>query len=304
MSDYTSIATQRKTSFPTAPHEAARRYLERGLAVCPIKPGEKRPGYRGWTTGSLRPEAFQPEDNVGVVCGWHSDGGRPGHALVCVDLDDPEALLRADELLPETAMVEGRAGKPRSHRFYLIPTSTIPDWARSNADQAASAARESGNHPGPLVKHFKRPDGTATIDFLGTGGQVAVPPSRHHSGEVREWDVGLPGEPAVVSFDLLWNAVCRLARAAGSVVPSTGAPPDAVWFPRANGVSGGDVKSLGRSAIGGPGGDAGATPAESTNGSSGRGGIWTPSPTRTCPGPAAAGTTRCSATSAPAPTGS
>jgi hypothetical protein len=42
---------------------------------------------------------------------------------------------------------------------------------------------------------------------------VVCTPSLHESGERREWDGGLPGEPAVLEFPDLWDAVQRLAEA-------------------------------------------------------------------------------------------
>ena len=84
---------------------------------------------------------FGPGDGVGLLCGPLSNGGNPGHALVCVDLDSPGALARADEFLPDTGMIEGRPAKPRSHRYYLVPNSTIPDDYRS---RAAHLYREGG----------------------------------------------------------------------------------------------------------------------------------------------------------------
>jgi putative DNA primase/helicase len=161
------------------------------------------------------------------MAGPLSDGGRPGHALVILDLDAPEAVRLADDFLPATGMAEGRSGKPRSHRYYLVPVATIPDWAESRAPQAAKAARKQTGHPGPFVKSFRDRDGKEVIRLVGTGGQVVCPPSRWTSAdgtrtEVREWDGGEPGEPAVVPFADLWGAVCRLAEACGAEVPRVG----------------------------------------------------------------------------------
>src|SRR5262249_41229994 len=152
---------------------------------------------------------------VGILGGPLSDCGRPGHALVIIDLDAPEAVARADGMLPPTAMEEGRAGKPRSHRYYLVPVATIPPWAESQAEQAAPAARQQKGHPGPFLKHFRAAQTQdPVLDFLGTGGQAVAPPSVHGgSGERREWVGGGPGDPALVDFLHLWDAVCKLALA-------------------------------------------------------------------------------------------
>jgi putative DNA primase/helicase len=187
-----------------------------GFAVCKPDAGTKRPRYRGWSTRSLEPDDFAPHDPVGILAGPLSDGNRPGHALVEVDLDDEAALALADLCLPATGMVEGRPGKTRSHRYYLVPVASIPEDAHSTAPQAAAAAREATGHPGPKLRHFCHPDtGRGLIDFIGTGGMVVCPPSRHPSGEVREWTGGESGEAAVVGYPELWSAVCQLAEACG-----------------------------------------------------------------------------------------
>jgi hypothetical protein len=80
-----------------------------GFAVCRPDPLGKRPTHGNWTTGTLAPTDFPPATPVGIIAGPVSDGNRPGHALVVVDLDDPAALARADDFLPATAMIDGRA---------------------------------------------------------------------------------------------------------------------------------------------------------------------------------------------------
>src|SRR5262249_46386065 len=74
------------------------------------------------------------------------------------------------------------------------------------------------------TKSFRRA-GCEVIRFIGTGGQAACAPSLHaDSGERREWTGGVPGEPAVVEFMDLWNAVCDLAAACGCKAPTVGRP--------------------------------------------------------------------------------
>lgn len=224
----TAIITAESTGgSPPAPQPgiqtAAADLIARGFAVCRLLPGEKRPTYPGWTTRSLAPDDFGPGDNIGVLGGWLSDGGRPGHALVIIDLDHPDAVARADEFLPATGVIEGRAGKPQSHRYFLVPVDSIPPAHVSQAEQAAPAARAAGKHPGAAKKVFKlAATGKTAIDVIGTGGQVACPPSVHPSGEGREWEGGSPGIPAVVSFSGLWAAVSKLADAIGCKPPKVG----------------------------------------------------------------------------------
>jgi P4 family phage/plasmid primase-like protien len=205
---------------------AAREYRDKGLAVCRLG-GGKKPANRGWTTRSAVPEEFRPGDNVGLVCGWLSDGGVAGRFLVCVDLDAREAVEKAPQFLPATGAVEGRKGNPGSHWWYFV--TDVPEWAVSKAPQAAAAAVAAGAPPGPFKKPFNHAQtGERLIDFQGTGGQAVVPPSLHESsGEVRRWEEGCSSDRvATVPFAELWDAVCRLALACGGSVPDIGSPAD------------------------------------------------------------------------------
>jgi hypothetical protein len=192
----------------------------RGFAVCRIEPGQKRPTYHGWPTRSLEPWDFRPDGQVGILGGPLSAGIRPGHALVIVDLDSPDALALADHYLPATGMLEGRPGKPRSHRYYFVPVETIPPDRVSTAEQAAAAAIAATGHPGPAkVQFIDRETGAPAIDLIGTGAQAACPPSVHPSGERREWVGGRPGPAAVVPFPGLFAAVAALADRCGASAP-------------------------------------------------------------------------------------
>ncbi len=197
----------------------------RGFALCKPDPEQKKPTYNGWPTCSLEPADVADGDMLGILGGPLSDGGRPGHSLVIIDLDATDAVQLADNYLPQTGMVEGRPGKPRSHRYYLVPFTSIPDWATSKANQAAPAAKEKKGHAGPFKKQFRHRESQAVvIDFVGTGGQCVCPPSVWVSKDgaqkqLREWEGGEPNEPAVVEFLELWRAVGELASACGATIP-------------------------------------------------------------------------------------
>jgi hypothetical protein len=198
----------------------ARVYRAAGLAICKPDHGTKKPSYTAWPTRSLEPEDFAEGDLLGILGGPLSDCNRPGHALVIIDLDAREALEKADAHLPCTRMIDGRPGKPSSHRYYVVPLDSIPAWGCSQAEQGAAAAREEKGHPGPFLKHFRHAETQkGVLDFIGTGGQVVCPPSRHPLGEVRDWLGGELGRPAVVPFEELWDAICRLALACGCKLP-------------------------------------------------------------------------------------
>ncbi|MCI0702327.1 MAG: phage/plasmid primase, P4 family [Planctomycetia bacterium] len=211
--------------FVTEIRAAAALLRSRGFAICKPNPNKKKPTYKGWSTRSFEPADFVEGDQLGILSGALSDGNRPGHSLVVVDLDTNEAVGQADAHLPATGMSEGRPGKPQSHRYYLVPNDTIPCWARSTAKQGARAAVEKTGHPGPFIKSFHhRETGKEVIRFLGTGGQVVCPPAMwtNEDGthtERREWVGDEPGTPAVANFPDLWRCVCELASECGARIP-------------------------------------------------------------------------------------
>jgi hypothetical protein len=153
--------------------KAAAKRIAHGYAVCRIEPNEKRPTYPRWATRSAEADDFGPGDGIGIICGPPS--GTAGHALVCVDLDEIEAVRRADKYLPPTDMVEGRKGKPRSHRWYLVPLSSIGDEYHSHAAQSAPVMLREYKHPGPRTMSFRGEGGRELIRIIGTGGQAVTP---------------------------------------------------------------------------------------------------------------------------------
>lgn len=165
--------------------DAARRLIREGLCPVPIPNREKGPRVAGWQNLRIREDEvdrfFIENANIGVIL------GAPSRNLQDVDLDCDEALRLADDLLPATGRVHGRAGRPRSHRFYL------------------------GDEPGRLVP-FKDPvTKQMLVELRGDGGQTLIPPSVHPSGEGLEW-VDLR-EPASVLLADLKRLVARLAAA-------------------------------------------------------------------------------------------
>src|SRR5262249_51374827 len=143
-------------------------------------------------------------DSIGI------QSGRLSNDLVCVDLDDPSTLADADRYLPPTEMVEGRPGKPQSHRWYRVVN--VPDHLKA-------PSKVAGGIGGPRTRLFKPKDRPGTlVEFRGTGSQAVVPPSiwtgkDGDRWEHREWDRF--GEPAVVDCQELFDCVCRLAAAHG-----------------------------------------------------------------------------------------
>ncbi len=215
-----------------ASSDAVAMLIYAGFAVCKPTADGKAPKYKDWSTRSVVPDDFRDDDNVGIMSGPLSNGGKSGNALVIIDLDADDAVRLADEFLPATAMMEGRKSKPKSHRYYLVPHSTIPEWGTSSADASAPVCAAMMGHAGPFKKAFNNRDtDNRVIDFLGTGSQAVCPPSGHHTGERREWNDGVMGEPAIVFFEDLWRSVCELASACDCKIPDV-VPRPLGWVAR------------------------------------------------------------------------
>jgi hypothetical protein len=157
----------------------------RGAKVIPVPRGKTAPVIKGWQKLRLcaadLAARIGPVDNLGVLL------GEPSGGLVDVDLDAPEAIAVAQELLPATEMIHGRVSKPESHRWYIAT-------------------------PCPATTKFHDVDGKMLLEVRSTGGQTIVPPSRHPSGEDIVWE--RDGEPAVVAADLLQAQVADVAASA------------------------------------------------------------------------------------------
>ena len=150
--------------------DAALEYRERGLALLPLQPGQKRPhvdvlkevhGTPKW--GGLRrrpaskPEIHawfdaDPATGLGILTGDASGG------LVVADLDGEPAGIRH----PATPTVKTGRGR----HLYLRSASPVRCRPMSFGD------------------------------LKGEGGYVVAPPSRHPSGTAYAWEVGLDAELA------------------------------------------------------------------------------------------------------------
>jgi hypothetical protein len=163
---------------------AARRYIARHWAPIPVPLGNKAPVLRGWQALRLTNDDvdkhFSVPSNVGVL------NGCPSAGLTDVDLDAPEAVAIADAFLPQTGLIFGRAGKPRSHWEYVV------------ADDVR-------------ITKYTDIDGTTLLELRGTGGHTLWPPSINPSGEAVRFDED--GEPLTVEVGVLRAAVARLAAA-------------------------------------------------------------------------------------------
>jgi hypothetical protein len=186
----------------------ATEYEARGLALARIKPGQKQPTDEAWTEFSFPANAFSEQDNIGL-----QSGGRSGN-VVRVDLDSTDAVRRADEFLPDTLMVDGREGKPRSHRWYRV--THVPE-------ELTASPSIAGGVGGPRTRQFHRQVNgkrETVVEFRGTGTQAVVPSSIWSSKdgtrtEKRIWHVF--EDPRVIEAAELFECVSRLATACGCV---------------------------------------------------------------------------------------
>lgn len=175
-------------------YDIARTYVLRGWNPVPIPFRTKGPKDAGWqdriiteaTVGRFFNGAAQ---NIGVVLGTSSGG------LTDVDLDCPEAISAADDLLPDTAAIFGRPSKPRSH--WLYRTTLAENVGKAN------------------IK-FTDPINKDTLVELRIGGakgaQTVFPGSVHVDGERIAWD--RDGEPQEIPGGQLQARVAALAAAA------------------------------------------------------------------------------------------
>jgi hypothetical protein len=91
---------------------ATVEYHERGWGVVPLQPGTKKTVHLDWPSKNYRLIDFEPENNVGVKMGEASNG------LIDVDLDCPEAVALAPEVLPATGAMFGRPSRRSAHWLY------------------------------------------------------------------------------------------------------------------------------------------------------------------------------------------
>ncbi len=223
---------------------AARDYTRRGWRVVPVIPGQKGVALTGWQAMRLDedelPKWFGPIGGRGGGGLHHNIGvllGEPSGGLVDVDCDAPEAREAAEQLLPPTGMISGRASNPASHYWYRVvgelpattkyadPSPTPPPRGEGLPDMSEPFARMGGSGSPPRVGEggAQRREGSAhhttmLIELRSTGGQTVVPPSVHPSGEVVRWERGsissTQGEPSVAPARELRAAVARVAAVA------------------------------------------------------------------------------------------
>jgi putative DNA primase/helicase len=167
----------------TTIRDAAIEYMERGWAVLPIPSRSKNPGFNQWQQLRIGLDEVDRffhggPQNLGVLLGHPSDW------LIDIDLDHPRCVELADEYLPKTDAVFGRASKLRSHRIYRVTRPAV-------------------------TKKFRSKSCGMLVELRSTGTQTVFPPSTHESGEPIAWEI--PWFQATeVDPDTLMQAVERL----------------------------------------------------------------------------------------------
>jgi putative DNA primase/helicase len=161
-------------------NNAAKRYIERGWCVVPLKPGEKDPFTKEWQNLRIKPgeigEFFKEDSNIGI----HS--GEPSGGLTDCDFDCPEALAIGPRILPDTLM-SGRGNKI-THFWYV------------------SADCKS--------KKYADVDGNVLVEIRSDGHQTAVEPSIHPSGDLYKW-INPETDPLAIDKSELKSTVARVA---------------------------------------------------------------------------------------------
>ena len=118
--------------------KAAVTYVKRGFRVVPISTGQNHPTIKGWPKLRLRlgqlKKHFAGAGAIGIIL--------KASKLADTDIDCSEALAAADVLLPDTGMVHGRSGNPRSHDIMSAEVfcKTSPLQTRAGAPRRAGRA--------------------------------------------------------------------------------------------------------------------------------------------------------------------
>lgn len=171
-------------------HEAARAYAEHGWPVFPLKPRDKRPatenGFKDATTNLTQIDRWwsaHPGYNIGLPTGLAFD---------VLDLDGEIALERA-RAFPDF---------PPGYRHPGPVSLTGRGWhllfAPTGRKNGANLLRPPHDH---IPNDCTFPNCESKIDFRGTGGYIAAPPSVHPFGhlytwaEGRDWQLHLPAAP-------------------------------------------------------------------------------------------------------------
>jgi predicted P-loop ATPase len=174
--------------------EAATWYHEHGIFPIPVSRSSKKPVGTGWEDQRLTvadiPHRFDGDLNIGGLLGISTF---PDLGLVDLDLDCPEAIAVAPDMLPPTGMVFGHASAPASHYEYFVklPAPRI----RKFADPLIPRNSDPEKRRKMLeIRGRKKPTDESDSEI---GLQTVLPGSSHVSGEQIEFLAGHDGQPSL-----------------------------------------------------------------------------------------------------------
>lgn len=172
---------------PTPLHRAAADYIARGIAVIPLRRGQKEPatkhGINDWSDNPAQLDYWWGRDpwfNVGIVT------GQPSGGVFAIDLDVHDPAHSGIETLRDWEAVHGELPETWEQ--------VTGSGGRQLFYRASRKVRNSAN-------------GELGVDIRGDGGFVVAPPSVHPNGEPYEWSISPDDCEIADANDLVWEFV-------------------------------------------------------------------------------------------------
>lgn len=170
---------------PTPLQRAAADYIGRGLAVIPLRRGQKEPatihGINDWSDNPGQVDVWWGRDawyNVGIVT------GQPSGGVFAIDLDVHDPAHSGIETLRDWEAVHGALPETWEQ--------VTGSGGRQLFYRASRTVRNSAN-------------GELGVDVRGDGGFVVAPPSVHPNGETYEWSTSPDDCEIADATDAVWE---------------------------------------------------------------------------------------------------
>lgn len=174
-----------ETNESTPLQRAAADYIARGLAVIPLRRGQKVPatkhGINDWSDNPAQLDYWWGHDgwyNVGIVT------GQPSGGVFAIDLDVHDPARSGIETLRDWETVHGRLPETWEQ--------VTGSGGRQLFYRASRKVRNSAN-------------GELGVDVRGDGGFVVAPPSVHPNGEPYEWSTSPDDCEIADANDAVWE---------------------------------------------------------------------------------------------------
>lgn len=172
------------TNDETPLQRAAAEYIAAGLAVIPLRKGQKEPatvhGVNDWSDNPGQVDVWwgrNPWFNVGIVT------GQPSGGVIVIDLDVHDPARSGIETLRDWETAHGK-----------LPET----WEQVTG----SGGRQLFFRASRQVKNST--NGELGVDVRGDGGFVVAPPSVHPNGEPYEWSVSPDDCDIADADDSVW----------------------------------------------------------------------------------------------------